>query len=269
MNSFFALLDYYPKMSYKHNIDKRSASESANSNITRYKKTLAFLKRKLAIAQEHQAKLFNKHATEQLYNMNKWVYLDCQNIKMTWPNQKLDWKFIEPFQILKKYSKNVYWLNLPANFKFHDVFHISLLEKNLLDREIDLTTIDIDASVKSQDEYVVENIIDSQIFNKNKIQNRASVGLYYLIHWINQLKSERTWEHVTSVKYLKRFISQFHHCHSKAVASVPKPWVRTKRKESELDTAEPESGTVQPRKIQPMRTQKKGWGAWVGIWING
>lgn len=57
-------------MSYKHNIDKRSASELANSNIMRYKETLAFLKKELTIAQEWQTKFFNKHALEQTYNID-------------------------------------------------------------------------------------------------------------------------------------------------------------------------------------------------------
>lgn len=50
MTLFFALLGYHPRMSYKHNINKCSASKSANSNIARYRETLAFLKKKLAIA---------------------------------------------------------------------------------------------------------------------------------------------------------------------------------------------------------------------------
>ncbi|MCJ1263745.1 hypothetical protein MMC22_003615, partial [Lobaria immixta] len=79
--------------------------------------------------------------------------------------------------------------------KFHNVFHVSLLEKNPLDGEIDQTTINIDAFVEGQDEYVAEDIIDSQIFEKDKVQDGAPAGLYYLIHWINQPESKRTWEH--------------------------------------------------------------------------
>ena len=50
MTPFFALLGYHPRMSYEHDINKCSANESANSNIARYRETLAFLKKKLAIA---------------------------------------------------------------------------------------------------------------------------------------------------------------------------------------------------------------------------
>ena len=125
MTPFFALLGYHPRISYNYDIDKRSASESANSSIMRYKETLAFLKKKLVIAQEHQANAFNKHAKERTYNVDDWVYLDQQNIKTTRPNRKLDWKFIGLFQILERYSKNAYRLDLSSRFRFHDVFHVS------------------------------------------------------------------------------------------------------------------------------------------------
>lgn len=107
---------------------------------------------------------------------------------------------------------------------------MSLLEKSPSDNEIDQITIDIDAFVESHDEYIAKDIIDSQIFEKDKVQDKALTGLYYLIHWINQPKSEYTWEHVASVKHLKRLISWFYYWHSDAVASArkPKPRVGTK-----------------------------------------
>lgn len=169
-------------MSYEHDIDKRSASESANSNIMRYRETLALLKKELAIAQKRQAKSFNKHAAERSYSVSDWVYLDRRNIKTTRPNWKLNWKFIGPFQILEKYGRNAYRLDLPTKFKFHDVFHVSLLEKDPSDGEIDQTTVDIDVFVEGQDEYVAENIINSQVFERNEVQDGALAGLYYLIH---------------------------------------------------------------------------------------
>ena len=69
MTPFLALLGYHLRISYKHDIDKRLASESANNNIMRHRETLAFLKKKLTIAQERQANAFNKHAMEQTYNI--------------------------------------------------------------------------------------------------------------------------------------------------------------------------------------------------------
>lgn len=62
------------------------------------------------------------------------------------------------------------------------MFHVSLLKKNPSERDIDLTTIDIDAFVEGQDKYVAEDIVDSRIFDKGEIRNGAPSGLYYLIH---------------------------------------------------------------------------------------
>lgn len=185
------------------------------------------------------------------------MYLDRRNIKTTRPNQKLDWKFIGPFQILEKYGKNAYRLDLSTRFKFHDVFHVFLLEKDPSDGEIDQTTIDIDAFVEGQSEYVAEDIVDSQIFEKDEVRDGAPAGLYYLIHWINQPESECTWEHVASVKHLKRLISRFHHRHPEAAASARKPRVGTKRKAVEPAQSEP-----QPTRIQPGRSGKREKGSW-------
>lgn len=149
MTLFFILLSYHPRIFYKHNINKHLAREFANSNITRYRETLAFLKKELAIAQKWQAKSLNKYALERTYNIKNWVYLDWQNIETTRPNQKLNWKLISLFQILKKYNKNMYQLDLLTRFKFHNVFHMFLLEKNPSNSEIDQITIDIDAKVIS------------------------------------------------------------------------------------------------------------------------
>ena len=103
----------------------------AHKTITRHKKILTRLKTELIAAQEQQATAFNRHAITQLYKVGKWVFLNQKNIKTTRPCCKLNWKFIGPFQILEKYRKNAYRLDLPAQFEFHNVFHVLLHEKTL------------------------------------------------------------------------------------------------------------------------------------------
>lgn len=261
MTPFFANLGYNPRMSYEHEIDQRSANETAHETITKHRKILTMLKAELAAAQERQATAYNRHATEQSYDIGEWVYLNRKNIKTTRPCRKLDWKFIGPFQVLEKYGKNAYRLDLPANFEFHDVFHVSLLEKNPSEGQVEDTTRDIDASVEGDvdpDEYdVVEDIVGSRIFAKSDFYENSPAGLHYLVHWINQPESECTWEPVVGVKHLKRLISRFHYRHPDAVSSTkaPAPRIR-KRKPRELD---PES--TQPERIQPTRTGKKDRGA--------
>lgn len=219
------------------------------------------LKEELASAQERQTRAFNRHAIERTYSVGNWVYLNQKNIKTTRPCRKLDWKFIGPYRILEKYGKNAYRIDLPATFKFHDVFHVSLLEKDFSEGLADSTTRDIEASVEGKvdaDKYdVVEDIVDSRICAKGEFYENSPPGLHYLVHWLNQPKSERTWEPVIGVKHLKRLISRFHHRHPDAVSSTRTTQTGIKRK------AEAEQGMeVRPTRIQPIRARKRGRGTW-------
>ena len=214
MSPFFAMLGYHPRMSYEHEVDKRSINPSADEVAKMHREIMNYLKEQLTEAQERQAKAFNNHAKERNYNIGEWVYLNRGNIKTTRPCKKLDWKLIGPFQIVERYGKNAYRLNLPTNFRFHDVFHVSLLETDFSKGEVDATTIDIDASVEGKsDDYVVEDIIDSRIFDKGELRENSPGGLHYLVDWLNYPESERTWEPVAGVRHLKRLISRFHHRH--------------------------------------------------------
>lgn len=174
MSSFFANLGYHLRMSYKYKIDKQLVvNQSADKTITKHRKILTMLKEELAKAQKQQTKAYNWHAIERSYDIGNWVYLNQKNIKKTEPCRKLDWKFIGPFQVLEKYDKNAYQLDLSANFKFHDVFHVSLLEKDPSEGQTeDNITRDIDASVEGHidpDEYnMVKDIVDSRIVEKSE-----------------------------------------------------------------------------------------------------
>ena len=56
------------------------------------------------------------------------VYLATKNIITKRPNKKLDHKYLGPYKVTKKISKNNYQLDLPPKVRIHLIFHISLLE---------------------------------------------------------------------------------------------------------------------------------------------
>jgi transcription initiation factor TFIIIB Brf1 subunit/transcription initiation factor TFIIB len=59
------------------------------------------------------------------------------NIKINKPSNKLNFRKLKLFKILKKISEVSYKLNLPNNIKLKTaVFYISLLKKALVDKEI-------------------------------------------------------------------------------------------------------------------------------------
>src|ERR1700731_4917140 len=63
----------------------------------------------------------------QLYKKGQLVWLDMRNLKMDWPNKKLDNKWAGPFIIVEKIGPAGYKLNLPWAWHIHNVFNELLL----------------------------------------------------------------------------------------------------------------------------------------------
>jgi hypothetical protein len=55
------------------------------------------------------------------------VWLETTNLSTNRPSPKLDWKRIGPLTVKEKLSALTYRCTLPAGYKIHDVFHVSLL----------------------------------------------------------------------------------------------------------------------------------------------
>ena len=91
------------------------------------------------------------------------VYLFIKNIITKRPNKKLNNKFISPYPIIKKISKNNYQLNLPPKVKIHPIFHISLL-KSAVDT-IKIHTQTDNVKIKNEQEYEPKKILN---FRQNK-----------------------------------------------------------------------------------------------------
>ena len=67
----------------------------------------------------------------QLQYLVLWKDFVCllrHNIATTHPCSKLDYKKLDPFRIIEKIGCMVVRLELPSQFRIHNVFHVSLLE---------------------------------------------------------------------------------------------------------------------------------------------
>ena len=56
------------------------------------------------------------------------VYLAIKNIITKKPNKKLNYKYLKPYKIIKRISKNNYQLDLPPKVRIYLIFYISLFE---------------------------------------------------------------------------------------------------------------------------------------------
>ncbi len=80
-------------------------------------------------AQSLQTKYFNRSHLLITYEISKKVLLLGKYIASKRPFKKLKNKFLRPFDVVERISKQVYRLKLPDRLKqLHDIFYIVLLE---------------------------------------------------------------------------------------------------------------------------------------------
>ena len=120
---------YYPRMSYKKKADSYSKTKSRDKLLAELKELMIIYQENLHHAQELQKQAHNKGIKPRNYAFGDKVWLNSKYIKIK-QNQKLEAKFFGPFRVLHLDGKHVYKLELPRNWKIHDVFHVSLLEQD-------------------------------------------------------------------------------------------------------------------------------------------
>lgn len=202
-------------MFFEDDPDKRSISQPAKDHAQHLQQVMGAMKDKLTRSQTSQQKYRDPHTKDVSFEVKKKVWLNRRNICTKQLSSKLDWKMIGPFKITKKHGKNAYKLDLPPSYRIHDVFHISLLEKNPTRGK---SPLDIGADKGNTREYIVEAIRDSCIFKPGEFGNPDHPGgLFYLVHWKSKSDSEDTWEPLVQMKHHKKVTRKFH------VANPDKP----------------------------------------------
>jgi hypothetical protein len=145
----------------------------------------------------------NKKGTDyKPYQEQDQVWLEATNLKTTHPTAKLAPKRYGPFTIIKKISDVVFQLELPHQWKVHNVFHASLLtpyiETELHGQNFPEPPPEI---IEGDPEFEVEQIVGSRWIGKKK-------SLQYKIRWKGYPPAHDSWEPAAQVhtpKLIKRF----------------------------------------------------------------
>ena len=116
-------------MSYKEDVDPRSQSKLADKLLAKLRELMIVCWENLYPAQKLQKRVHNKGVKPRSYSLGKKVWLNSKYIKIK-RNQKLEVKFFRLFRVLHPVGKQTYKLELPRNWKIHDVFYVSLLEQD-------------------------------------------------------------------------------------------------------------------------------------------
>ena len=118
---------YHPQKSYKEDVNPRSKFKLADKLSAQLRELMIVCQENLHNAQEIQKRGHDKGVKPQSYAPGKKVWLNSKYIK-TKRNQKLKAKFFRPFRVLYPVGNQAYMLELPRNWRIHNVFHVSLLE---------------------------------------------------------------------------------------------------------------------------------------------
>ena len=124
---------------------------------------------------------------EQRYKTGHQVWLEGRNLQIDRPSTKLALKRHGPFKVKKVLSPIMYQLELPPQWKIHDVFHVDLLtpyrKTKLHGSNFTKPPPDL---INGEEEYEIEEILQSRKFGRGgKVQ--------YLVKWKGYPDSENQW----------------------------------------------------------------------------
>ena len=211
---------YYPRMSYKEDVNPRPQSKSADELSAELRELIIVCWENLHHAQELQKRGHDKGVKPRSYAPGNKGWLNSKYIK-TKRNRKLEAKFFGPFRVLHPVEKQAYKLELPKKWRIHDVFHVSLLEQdNTRKRRVDDENVELDTDDKNG-KSGMEAIWDSKVYTRESESGHLP-GFYYLVSWKGYPEEKNTWEPVSAVQHLRKLISSFHKDHpDKPTATSP------------------------------------------------
>ena len=211
---------YYPHVFLDKNTNSCSESKTANELSVELQELMTVCQKNLYHTQRLQKQAYNKGVKPNSYAPGDKVWLNSNYIK-TKQNRKLEAKFFRSSQVLHLVGKQAYKLKPPKKGRIHNVFHVLLLEQDIIKKERVRKVPKLDAGDNSK-EYEVEAIWDIAVYAM-KLESDHLPRLYYLVAWKGYSKKKNTWEPVLAVQYLRKLISLFHKDHQKKPTAIFPP----------------------------------------------
>jgi hypothetical protein len=146
-----------------------------------------------------------------------WVLLSSKNLRFKQGSPKLLPRWVGPFQVAKRVGTQAYELIVPARWKIHDVFHVSVLERYRTDGSVQPPP---PAELLGDEvEYEVERVLDHR-----RTKGRGPNPYEYLVKWTGQSHEHNTWEPHANLVNAPEVLKSY--WNSVQVGKIPKKRVR-------------------------------------------
>jgi hypothetical protein len=162
---------------------------------------LARAKLYLEAARQRQKRYADANRQEAEFRIGDMVLLNTQNLRLKAAgSRKLLPRYIGPFRVTAIINPVACKLELPAHFKFHDVFHVSLLKlyqgkpKSLPDPII----------IDDEEEFRVNQVLEREIRGSGR--NKKT---WYLVSWDGYPPEYNTWEPESNLAHAKEALQRF------------------------------------------------------------
>ena len=91
------------------------------------------------------------------------VYLATKNIIIKRFSKKLDYKYLGPYKVIKRISKNNYQLDLPSKVRIYLIFYIFLLKDVI---NVELINTERNNVKVNEKEYEAEKVFDTRNYQE-------------------------------------------------------------------------------------------------------
>jgi hypothetical protein len=179
----------------------------------------------LAAARNRAKAYADKSRRELTLNVGDQVLLNSRNIAIKsapTASPKLLPKYIGPFKVLKQINQVAYKLELPAGYRIHDVFHVSLLKPY---RDGGGYKPPLPELINGQLEYEVETILNHRpqhitAMPANHDQRRR---VTYLVKWLGYSHEHNSWEPTQCLEGCPEKLQEYWTVYSRLHGDEPKP----------------------------------------------
>jgi len=213
MTPFFANYGFHPQTEWM------KEREAHNPGATLYAHWMQDINREakqtLENTRESMRKYCDRKATAQPnIEVGDLVMLNAKNIHTKRPSKKLSPKLYGPFKVLEKKGSWAYKLEISPRWKFHPVFHVSLLEPYRASNRPTREQPPRDPEeIEGDLEWEVEKIVKSEIISytgKVRGRNKTRKELRYFVKWKGCAEDENTWEPPKGMGNAQEEVERFH-----------------------------------------------------------